>query len=199
MSNLPQGTASNVLVGPARFLIAPAGSTLPTLDGTQNPVVWPGAWVEVGYTAAGTTLAYNPSFKEINVDEEQAAVKEILDGEKATISLTLAEATLENMAQVISAATITQGAADATHAQIATLDVGSGTPIEVMVGLEGKSPQGLQRIIVGYRAVASGNVSATFRRNTETTFLGEWKLLADATKVVGKRLYKIVDFKAPHS
>jgi hypothetical protein len=106
MSNLTQGTAANVLVGPARGLIAPIGTTLPTLDGTTNPVTWDAAFKEFGYTEDGLTLVYNPTIKDIMVDEEMAPVKKILDAEKCSVQMKLAEATLQPIiAHCISAST----------------------------------------------------------------------------------------------
>jgi hypothetical protein len=198
MSNFPAGTAANVLVGPARILVAPKGTALPTLDGTQNPVVWPAAWKEVGYTEAGTELAYSPTIKDIKVDEEMAPVQKVLDEEKAMLSASLAETTLQNLNFAVTASILTLSPADATHAQLARLDVGSGTITEVMVGFEGISPAGLQRIMVGYRAIGQANMKMGFKRTDKTVFPVEWGLLADSTKPVGKRLYAMVDFLAPH-
>lgn len=192
--NTPQGTAANVLVGPARMLVAPIGSDLPTLDGTEDPVTWPAAWEEVGYTDSGTDLTYNPTVKDINVDEEMAPVKKILDAEKATISCKCAEATLTNLNRAISASTLTPAAADASHAGIETLELGSGSLNEVMVGLEGLSPAGKQRVVIGFRAMAQANVQMAFKRGDKTITPLELGLLADSTKAKGKRLLKIVDF-----
>lgn len=199
MSNKPTGSASNVIVGPARMLIAPTGSTLPTLDGTVEPVVWDPAWIEVGYTEDGTKLAYQPTLKEIMVDEEPAPVKRSLDTEKATISANVAESTLVNLNAAISASTLTSQAADATHAQTKTLKVGGGSLTEVMVGLEGLSPTGRQRIIIGYRAQAQANIQLQFKRNDKTIIPVELSLLADSTKPSGENLFEVVDFLAAHS
>lgn len=198
MSNFPTGTASNVLVGPAKIMVAAKGTTLPTLDGTQNPVVWPAGWNEVGYTDAGTELAYSPTIKDVKVDEEMAPVGKILDEEKAMLSASLAESTLTNLNKAITASILTNTPADGTHAQISRIDIGSGSITEVMVGFEGISPAGLQRIMVGYRAIGQANMKMGFKRVDKTVFPVEWGLLADSTKAVGKRLLAIVDFLAPH-
>jgi len=199
MSNKPAGSASNVIVGPARMLVAPIGTTLPTLDGTVDPITWDVAWKEVGYTDDGTKLSYQPTLKEILVDEEPAPVKRALDTEKATISANCAESTVQNLNYAISASTLTSSAADTTHAQLATLDVGGGALNEVMVGLEGLSPAGMQRIIIAYRAQAQANVQLQFKRGDKTIIPVELALLADSTKPAGSNLLKIVDILAPHS
>lgn len=198
MSNLTQGTAGNVIVGPARLVIAPSGTALPTLDGTVDPVVFPAGWQEVGYTDAGIQIAYTPGVKDIMVDEEMATIKKILDSEKLVISCALAETTLKNLSRAISASILTQSAADLTHAQLDILEVGSGVLSEVMVALEGLNQSGKQRIIIGYRAVAEANVQSTFKRNDKLVWPVQFGLLADSTKTPGKRLIKIVDLVAPH-
>ena len=199
MSNFPVGTAANVLVGPARILVAPKGTALPTLDGTVNPITWAAAWKEVGYTDAGTELAYSPSIKDIKVDEEMAPIQKLLDEEKCMLSASLAEATLQNLSNAITASIYTATPADATHAQLARIDIGTGAIAEVMVGFEGVSPAGLQRIMVGYRAIGQANMKMGFKRTDKTVFPVEWGLLADSTKPVGKRLLAIVDILAPHT
>lgn len=199
MSNLTQGTAANVLVGPARLLVAPIGSTLPTLDGTTNPVTWDAAFKEVGYTDDGVTLVYNPTIKDIMVDEEMAPVKKILEAEKCSVQVKLAEATLQNLARCISASTYAASAADSTHAQLASIKAGSGSITEVIIAFEGLNQAGLQRIFIGYRAIPQGNVSAQMRRSDKVVYTAEFGLVADSTKSAGQRLFEIVDILAAHS
>lgn len=197
--NIPTGNAANVLVGPARLLIAPIGTALPVVDGTVNPITWVAAWKEVGYTESGTTLAYNPAIKDIVVDEAMAPINKVLDGEKAMFGAQLAEATLQNMNYAIAASILTNSPLDGTHAQIARLDVGSGSLTQFMVGFEGLSPAGFQRVIFGYKAIAEANISLAFKRSTKLIIPVQFGLLADPTKVVGKQLYAMVDILAPHS
>lgn len=199
MPNFPVGTAANVLVGPARILVAPKGTALPTVDGTVNPITWAAAWKEVGYTDAGTELSYSPTIKDIKVDEEMAPVQKLLDEEKAMLSAALAETTLQNLNYAVTASIYTATPADVTHAQLARIDIGSGSIAEVMVGFEGISPAGLQRIMVGYRAIGQANMKMAFKRTDKTLFPVEWGLLADSTKAAGKRLIMIVDILAPHT
>jgi hypothetical protein len=199
MSNIPQGTAANVLYGPAKLLIAALGTTLPTLDGTVNPITWPAGWNETGFTEDGTTLNYNPTIKDIMVDESMAPVAKVLDAEKASFSAKLAEATLTNLNKAISASILTNTAADATHAQIRRVDVGSGSLTKFMVGFEGINEAGFQRIWVGYIAIASANVSLAFKRSGNLVVPVEFALLNDSTKAIGKQLFAAVDILAPHS
>lgn len=199
MSNTPTGVASEVLIGPARLLIAPIGTTVPTLDGSVIPITWDAAWKEVGYTEDGTMLSYSPTVKDIMVDEEMAPIKKILDAEKATISCKAAQSTLKNLNAAISASIYTHAAATVTDAETSTLDIGSGDLTEMMVGLEGLSPTGRQRIIVAYRGMAQANVQMSFKRGDKTITPIEFGLLADSSQTKGKRLFKIVDIGVLHT
>lgn len=200
MGNVTQGTAANIIVGPARMLVAVPGTPLPTLDGTVDPVTWDAAFKEVGFTEDGTVMAYNPTVKDIMVDEAMAAVLKILDGEKCTFSAKLSEATLSNLNRAISASTWTHHAADSTHAEYETLTFGSGQLAEFIVGFEGLAPGRVyQRIIIGYRAMAQANVSLAFKRSDKVVIPVEFGLLADPTKALGAQLVTMYDKKAPHS
>jgi hypothetical protein len=185
MGNTPTGTVSNVAVGSARLLIAPIGSPVPTLDGSVYPVVFDAAWKEVGYTEAGTAFAYNPTFKDIMVDEELATILKMLDGEKCNITANLAESTMENLNKAISASLLVTDDPD-----VKVVHFGSGDPVEVMVALEGLAGinNNKQRIIIGYRAISTANVQMAFKRAGMTVLPVDFSLMPDSTKDKGKRL-----------
>jgi hypothetical protein len=199
------GDVSKVMVGSVALYTAAAGSTAPNIDGTY-PIVWPVAWTKVGYTDSGVELSYSPSIKEINVDEESAPVLYVLDKEKAEVTVTIAEATLDRLNKAISASTLTgPAAADATHGKLTKLEFGSGVLTEVMVGFEGYAPPDtpggalLPCVGIGWRAMAQGNVKIAFKRTDKQMFQVSFSLLADSTKAVGKRLMEIIQITAPHT
>jgi hypothetical protein len=192
------GNVSNILIGSVALYIAPSGTTYPNVDGSL-PIVWPAGWNKVGYTDKGVELSYSPSIKEIKVDEEVAAVKFVLDGEKADIIADLAEGTLDNLNRAVSASILIKNAATGTLAATSTFFVGSGSLNEVMVGFQGYSPQGLPRLAVASRAIANAAVKQTFKRADKVMTPVTFGLLADSTKTIGERLLLIVDQTAPHS
>lgn len=192
------GTAANVLVGSAVLKIAPKGTVIPAFDGT-NPIVWNVAFKDVGYTEDGCEVGYNPTFKDIEVDEEMAPVQTILTAEKGSISAKLAEATIANMNNAISASSVTTAAATLTKSGYSLLKVGSGAPVEVVVGLEGVNPQGRPRIIIGYRAIAIANVQMAFKKTDKIVIPVEFRLLADSGRAAGDRLFGVYDDTAPHT
>lgn len=208
------GDVTQILVGSVILYTAPVGSALPNMDGSR-PIVWPPpvvspaatGWTTVGYTDAGVDWSYAPTYKSIRVDEEVADVRKILDNEKCTISAKLSQATLSNLALAISAATFSQSPADASHSALDTLVAGSGSQAEIMVGFQGYSPEALKtnppqqlyRLFVGYRAIVTAKVDNTYKRASQVLTSVEFDLLADSTKSVGQRLFKIVDETAAHS
>jgi hypothetical protein len=199
------GDVSKVMVGSVALWTAPAGTTAPNMDGSY-PIVWPSGWVKIGYTDSGVELSYSPSIKEINVDEESAPVLYVLDKEKAEVTVTIAEATLDRLTKAISASTLTgPTAADSTHGKFSKLEFGSGVLVEVMVGFEGYAPNDtpgatlLPMVAVGWRAMAQGAVKVAFKRTDKQMFQTSFALLADSTKAVGKRLMEIIQIVAPHT
>lgn len=185
--------AQNVLVGSATLRVAPIGTTIPVF--TASPLAWDAAWKQVGYTKDGTKLDYNPTFTDITVDEEDAPIDKRLTGEKAVISANVAEATLDNIATAIAGVNgapvvvAAVGGAKGTK----TIKVGSGKAAKMMVSLEGVSPDGLSRVVVGYIAIATGNLSLAFKKNSEVIVPMSFELMADSSKPAGERLYEMVD------
>lgn len=199
------GDVSEIMVGSVALYTAPAGTTLPNMDGTY-PIVWPAGWTKIGYTDSGVEASYAPTIKEINVDEESAPVMYVLDKEKADLTVTIAQATLDRLAKAISASTLTgPTAADLTHGTLTTLKFGSGVLTEIMVGFEGYAPADtpgdtlLPAVGVGYRAMAQGNVKIAYKRTDKQMFQVTFSLLADSTKAVGARLMEIIHITGPHT
>jgi len=199
------GDVSKIMVGSVALYVAPAGTSLPPMDGTYPIGTWPDGWVGVGYTDSGVELSYSPSIKEIKVDEETAPVLFVLDGEKAEISVTIAQATLDKLNTAISASIYASHAATMSKGKYTELKVGSGALTEVMIGFEGYAPPDdptgdlLPAVAVGYRAMASGNVKLAFKRSDKQMFQTTFGLLADSTQPVGERLFKMIQIVAPHS
>jgi hypothetical protein len=197
MSGLNGQQVTEVLVGSAKIRVAPKGTVLPTLDGT-SPIVWAAAWKLVGYTEDGVELGYSPNFKDIMVDEEMSPVQTILTEEKGTISAKLAQTTIDHIALAVSASIravhVAAVVGPPAKKGYDRLTVGSGVPVEMVVGLEGISPEGFERVVLGYRALATGNMSLGFKKNDKLIVPMEFRLLADGSKPVGARMFEIVDF-----
>jgi hypothetical protein len=109
----------NIIVGAARTYIGPSTSATASLAaskpafvaGTRYSTTMAGAdgstntgvatlvtnWREVGFTQDGLSIATDPSFGEVEVDQLLDAAKIFKDGMSLSISTTFAEATLENL------------------------------------------------------------------------------------------------------
>jgi hypothetical protein len=191
MGNLVTGHANKIIVGPARILIAPLGTTEPVIS--ADPVVWDAAWKEVGYTDDGLQFAYNPTFKDTTVDEEMAPIDSFLNGETATLACKMAEPTLDNLAYAISASTKTTVVAATGVPGTTKVAFGSGDRVFMMVGFEGLAPAGALvskpwRIFVGHKAIAKGNVTLAMKRADKTIIPVTFNLFADSTKSAGQKL-----------
>lgn len=196
MGNLVTGDRKKIIVGPARMLIAPIGTTEPPVN--VDPVVWDAAWKEVGYTEDGLQQGYNPTFKDVTVDEEMAPVDSFLNGESATLAVKLAEPTLDNLAYAISACTVSTVAAATDVPGTKKVAFGSGDAKRYMVGFEGLAPAGTLttkpwRIFVGFIAIAKGNVQLAMKRGDKTIIPVQFTLFADSSKAAGARLGYWVD------
>jgi hypothetical protein len=192
------GNAANVLVGPASLRIAPLGTALPDL--TQYPPVWNAAWRLVGFTEKGTDMDLSVSVKDIIVDEQRSPVSKIIDTEKGTVSAVLAESTLQNLNDAIATATLAAAIAPGpTNVGSQKLSVGGGALKYVMVALEGTSPAGFSRVVIGYKAISEVAVKMGFQRTAMTTIPVQFGLVADTTRADGDNLFSVTDITAQHT
>lgn len=175
-----QPDVSQILSGPGLIMIAPLGSTLPTLT---TPLVWPAGWFAVGYTDAGVDVIYTPTIKEIYVDEEAAVVGDILEKEKFVVQAHLAEVTLVNLNAAIAASTYTSGAAP-------QVTFGSQALNYIMVGVVGPAPDTFtNRVILMQKAITTVAVSMKITRKDKQVIPVSW----DARKIQGQVLGSITD------
>jgi len=184
---------TNILVGAVNVYVAPVGTAPPDED--DNPLVWTG-WTNVGYTDGGVELEYSPDYSDHFVDQETGPVKTTLTQESATLRAPMAEATLQNLNRVISASSFSQVVAASGVTGKDILKVGSGTPAEVAVGFEGKSPENFWRLFIGWRALVVGAVGQAYRKDEKLIFPAEYRLNVDSTKTAGERLFRMVDMTA---
>jgi hypothetical protein len=174
-----QPDVSQILVGPGLIMIAPLGSTLPTLT---YPLVWPAGWFAVGYTDAGVDLIYTPTIKEIYVDEQAAPVGDILEKEKFVVQAHLAEISLPNLNAAISASTYT--------AATPQLVAGSLPLVYIMVGVVGPAPDTYNnRVVLMSKAITTVAVSMKITRKDKQVVPVSW----DARQLAGQNLFSITD------
>lgn len=85
-----------ILTGVGKLYIAPAGTAFPAVNEA------PGAsWRDLGDTQDGVTVKLGEKVTEVMVDQETAPLKATRSEESLVIETALAEATLENLADVL--------------------------------------------------------------------------------------------------
>lgn len=185
---MSEPNATNVVAGSGLLYVAPLGTTLPIVDAHgEYPVTWPMGWVAVGYTEAGIDLVYTPTIKEIMVDEEAAPVLDVLATEKFAITTQLAEATLMNLQNAISACTYTD---DSAANETISVKIGSKALAYVMVGVQGPAPgTNLARLVICQKAIAKGAMSLKIQRKDNVKI----PVSFEARKITGTDLVDIYD------
>ncbi len=102
-------SAYEILSGAGTLYIAPANESKPDLDATPA-----GNWTEMGETDGGVTVTPSQEIEKKRTDQRTGAVKAIRTEEDLVIETNLAQATLENLAQVMNGLTVTDNAAGAS-------------------------------------------------------------------------------------
>lgn len=101
--------AYDILIGVGKIYTADPGTAFPTLDEE------PGAgWRYVGPTDDGIKVDFDETINEFSSDQDIGTVEAIRSEEKAMISANLFEATLENLADVMSQSVTTVAAGSGT-------------------------------------------------------------------------------------
>lgn len=185
--------ATQLVKGSGVLYVAPLGTTLPTLDAHgEYPITWPAGWVAVGYTEDGIDMVYTPTVKPLHVDEETAAVDDVLAEEKFVISAKLSEATLQNLNYAIAASAYTSDPAGSD----VNVKVGSKALTYFMAGVEGPAPgTNKRRICLVEKAIASAAVSLKIQRKDKVVI----PLTLEARQISGHQLFQIHDFTSTAS
>jgi hypothetical protein len=186
-------TKKNIIVGAARVYLGPATSdtaslaaskpaftstvryttTLGTADGSTNTGVATLVtnWKEVGYTQDGLSVATDPSWGEVEVDQLLDSAKIFKDGMTLSISTTMVEATLENLL-------IAWGQAATTVSSVA--------PFENELAIEGGS-LGEAPLERGLIAVGNGPEQALSNKYSERVYQAYRVLSVEGTEIGNSR------------
>lgn len=96
-------TVDQITLGGGILYVANYGEPFPT-DLTATPA---GNWVAMGYTEGGAVLDISTTTTEAKVDELFYAVAEVVTGQSASLSATVAQFTMENLQRALNGGTIT--------------------------------------------------------------------------------------------
>jgi len=112
----------------------------------------------IGYTEEGVTFEYGVNKVQVRVEEEAHPLRESIESETVKITCNLAQSTLDNMAIAMAGSVLAGG----------VLTIGDGVDKEMSIRLIGKNENGLAKTWIIPKAVASGSVGMSFRRNEKT-------------------------------
>jgi hypothetical protein len=178
------GDVANVISGPATLFIAPDGTAIPTLTGNATDF---NAFSQPGYTDKGVEFDYASTDKDIDVDELTSPVDVLITGEKLTVTVALAETTLQNLFYAISGGTLVS----ASHLTLG----GKIRPSRFIMGIMGPAPStNAVREILIYRVIPKGTVKIHYQRKDKLLYQCSFQALGLSTLALGANLCTIQDF-----
>ena len=190
---------ANVVVGSGFLYPAPKGTAIPASVATTLPTgsTWTSnGFTEVGFTDDGVQVEYEPTFKDIDVDESMSAIDVRLIGEKLMINVKMAEATLLNLASAIAGSTLTEsgGVTLLTIGNPANVDQG-----EIVLAFQGPAPTSVPnsptaRVFYCTRAKAVAKVTYHAQRKDKVIYNVQFRALADAAQSAGAQLSHTYDY-----
>lgn len=184
----------NIIVGAARLWVVPTGVDLDPLTVTGANFAAVSAAVDtaidtaataalstaaadtydVGYTAEGIEVSYEPDFGEIEVDQFLGPARLFKQNMNLTVNTTLAEATLENLLIVWGL----EGEDDADEFVISAGELGEA-PTEKQLVFLGPGPTGKARLYHIRFAVQTESSSHALRKTEGTMFPVSFRCLPD--------------------
>lgn len=170
-------SAYSVLKGVGKIYLAPVGTAYPTLD--DDPAADPN-WTYVGPTADGITAEADETINEFASDQEIGTVDAIRSEEKLMLTANLFEATLENIAKVMSQ-TVTDVAAGVGTYGYRKIGLSRGVDVALSAILyRFKSPYGnfpaQLEIPYGY---ISGKISLAWKKDDKVVVPSEFHAFID--------------------
>lgn len=180
----PTGNAASVRVGPGRLLIAALGSTEPT----DLATAWDAAFVEIGYTDAGSTFTFEGTFEDVEVAEEYVPIDVLETARNISIEFAAAEVTALNLQRAFNGGTITSETGFVTFEP-----PDAGVATHVMLGWESDETPALERwlfrdvvntgsvAIARQKAPAKATIPMTFRALIPSSGAKPFKVFSDDT------------------
>lgn len=189
-------TATNILLGGAIMYYALYGEAVPA-DSVVAGGSWGGTWARMGFTKAPLSLLYETTEMEVEVEEELTPIDETVITERMTVSTTLAELTTA-YAGLITSNTPVVTPPGAGQVGKSVLNVGGDIiKVKYALGVEGiyRDSAGLEfpaRVFVWKGTFKPDGALEFSKRSGEYAGIPfQFKALADPTKAVGSKLYRM--------
>ncbi len=169
------GTQSNVVVGLGDGAIK-VGS-YGTAEGSSD---------DLGYTEGGVELAVAREYYEKMVDQELGVLELFKVAERATLKVTLAEATLANLAKAI----------DYPSSAITGSELvfgGDASVNELTIYLNVVGPDNAARKYTFHKCVCTSAGTHSYKKNDKTMIECEFQILQDTSKTADQQLGSVQD------
>lgn len=169
------GTKANVVVGlgDGQLKIGNYGEAIGDCD-------------DVGYTEGGVEMSCAREYFEKMVDQEIGVLEMFKTAERATLKLTLAEATLANLAKALD---YPEGAVSDSTLSFG----GNATVTERALFLTVIGPAGATRVYTFHKGVITSAATHAYKKNDKTMIEMEIVVLQDTSKTTNQQLGNIVD------
>jgi hypothetical protein len=197
-------TTRNIIIGAANIFLTKsdstvAGYTIPdpfavTTTGSFNDAVNQGTgkaldsakWNNVGFTSDGLEVTYEPTYGEVEVDQQLDVAKLFKSSQRVMLKTTFTEATLKNLLIVFGLKESQYSGADTAEESI-LLGIGAlnEEPTERALVAVGNAPRtstnnnDRERIYYARRVLSVESSSHSLKRNEATLFPVTFRLLGD--------------------
>lgn len=159
---MPTTPTPNILSDPGFLFWAPLATALPThtVAGSVFTDTWPAAWINLGATEDGSTLAFSTSVEPIRVAELFHPVKYATTEQAASLAFSLADYTANNLKRAWNGGTLTTtGTGATTLTKLSPPD--PSQVVRCMIGWE--SLDATVRL-VAYQTINGAEITSAFQR-----------------------------------
>jgi len=165
----PAVAVPNIATDPGILFWAPLGTAEPThaVVGSVFTDLWPGAWLALGATDAGSNFKWKTSFDKIEVEEFLDPIRYVTTGREGSVAFALASISATNMKRALNGGTLTTTGATTTTMTSYTPPA-PGAEVRAMIGWE--SLDSTERLIC-YQTINTGEVSVSRKKGKDKAVL----------------------------
>ena len=179
-----------VIAGPADVWTAPEGEAFTAINVTPPA----GLWASLGRTEGGVSVQHNQNINLLRVDQTIFPVKAIRTEIGVTVTMSLAEITLETYAKTLNDNTVNTTGVERNFAMAAGVDVARFAML-----IRGPSPYGEASQVTDWFlqyqlpvVIQGGSPSVSFTRDDKAVLDTEWMALEDPDAAEVDKFGKIV-------
>lgn len=162
---MPTHSTPTLLSGPGYLFIAPLASTLPTntVSGSIFTDAWPAAWLDLGATLEGSTLAYSTTVEAMSVAEFFDPIQWATTARQGSFAFALSNFALSNYRRALNGGTaaLTPTSGTGATALYTVEPPAAGSETRAMVGWE--SEDHTVRA-VARQCIQGGEISSQFAK-----------------------------------